>query len=597
MKRSLISILTLFFILIFSNSSFASKRALLVGIDTYKNLPIVSNGRMIGNLKGAVNDVNMIKKALLSYYGFSENDIKVLTNEVATRQNIEFFFNEWLVKTKEGDVVVFYFSGHGSKVEDYNNDERDGYDEVLLPYDMVPNGGYNIIVDDELGMWIRKLSGRTVTIIIDSCYSGGVVRSINGKTVSKLEDISSRRPKFIPITNYRPSPSVIRIPKGVQDVPESVIFMTASKENEIALEVSSPWGFHGGFTFALFEGMRNLRTSTYERLFTHVKKVVRDSLQLPQEPQIVARKDIIAGTVFENPRLSEAVKPQVTQKPNATALGESKPPLHAATPQAPSWIRGERVLLKVDPIKGANNLIMNSLRNKLLQIPYIEIVEDDFFDRMIRGELRDGIYYIRILNRIGDVEKVLPSKSIDELIEAIVPQLEYAYMVKQLAHIHNPRPQFTVRLSVADENRRDFRIGEKITFKVQSERDSYILLINMDSRGNFHIIFPNKFHQDNFIKAGTEVVIPDEEMRRRSFEFEFSLPAGEETVKVIAATRPLNLEKLGIADFRESFPVVRGGTRIIMVKQVIEQINDNIEAGDNGFEWAEDTVVVRSHRN
>ena len=100
-----------------------------------------------------------------------------------------------------------------------------------------------------------------------------------------------------------------------------------------------------------------------------------------------SRRDIIAGTCFESPRPPETVKPQVPQQPPAAASVEAKPPLPAVTPQAPPWLRGEKVLLKIEPIYGAGNSTMNSLRDRLMENPYIKVVEDDFFDRLLRGEL------------------------------------------------------------------------------------------------------------------------------------------------------------------------------------------------------------------
>jgi hypothetical protein len=71
--------------------------------------------------------------------------------------------DEWPVNgSRRGDTVVFYFAGHGSQVEDFNGDEHDGYDEVLCPYDMAPHGGRNLILDDDLGLWLQKLNGQRV---------------------------------------------------------------------------------------------------------------------------------------------------------------------------------------------------------------------------------------------------------------------------------------------------------------------------------------------------------------------------------------------------------------------------------------------------
>jgi len=187
------------------------------------------------------------------------------------------------------------------------------------------------------------------------------------------------------------------------------------------------------------------------------------------------------------------------------------------------------------------------------------------------------------------VDKVKPVASMNELVQQLNAHLEYACMVKQLARIHHPSPPFKVKAWVTDENRRDFKIGENIVFGVKSERDCHILLINLDGEGNFHIIFPNQYHQDNFIRVNTTVLIPDEAMSRGEFQLQFGPPAGEETVKLIATTEPLNLRNLGLGDFKQSFQEISGGTRTTFVRGVLNNLSSN------RFAWSEDTIVIRSH--
>jgi hypothetical protein len=569
MKRVFIAFL-IFCLFLFSSAAFAARRALLVGIADYKHLPPAPvRDSPKCDLKGPINDVKVIKDMLVSSYGFSEHDIRVLTNESATKHAIDITFHEWLVNgTSEGDLVVFYFSGHGSRVEDFNGDEADSYDEVLLPYDMEPDGGYNMLIDDELGMWLRKLHDRRVVVIIDGCYSGGAIRGIRGETVSVLEDTPAWQGRFIPITNYTPSAIVNAIQRGA-DIPESVLFMAASGEHELALEVNFPKGFYGGFSFGLYDGMKSLQKPSYERLFEYAREVVKDRLELSQEPQMVARAHLIGEPAFGGEMLARK--------------------LEIVQPVAPPEVVGESVLVALEELEGSTPEEMRQLRESLAGLPIVELVEpDDFFDRLIRGEKKHGEYYVRLLNRIGDVEQVKPAATTNELVYRLKDHLEYACIVKQLARIHHPSPPFTITVWVTEQTRRDFRIGERIVFGVEAERDCYILLFNLDSQGNFHLIFPNKFHQDNFIKGNTTVLIPDEVMRSK-FQFEFGPPTGRETVKVIATTEPLNLQALGLGNFSEAFQTISGKTRAIFVEEVIDTLSFT------GFEWSEDTITIRSH--
>lgn len=46
-----------------------------------------------------------------------------------------------------GDIFVVYYSGHGSNVEDKDNDEVDGQDEAFCLRDQ-KSGGFEFMTDD-----------------------------------------------------------------------------------------------------------------------------------------------------------------------------------------------------------------------------------------------------------------------------------------------------------------------------------------------------------------------------------------------------------------------------------------------------------------
>lgn len=159
------------------------KRALLVGINQYTG---IKKGEW-QPLKGALNDVSLQKELLTLRFGFHPNDIRVLTDKDATRQNILETFESHLIKAaKPGDVVVFHFSGHGSNVLDPDKVHNDGLSGTLVPYDNAlpfgyPNtgGAVNDITAGTLFLLMAALKQKgvtNVTVVLDSCYAGAGVR-------------------------------------------------------------------------------------------------------------------------------------------------------------------------------------------------------------------------------------------------------------------------------------------------------------------------------------------------------------------------------------------------------------------------------------
>ena len=555
----------------------ADKRALLVGISDYRD-------EKVNKLKGPLNDVRIIKEALITYYAFSENEVKILTNDQATRQNIEKSFHQWLVQgSRRGDLVLFYFAGHGAQVEDFNGDEDDKMDEVLLPYDVVPRGGDNLITDDELGQWLRKLRNRNALVIIDACHSGGTRRSIKDETVSIPEQTETWRPRFYPVRDYEPrTPLKAILPAA--DLPGVNVFMAASKEGEAALEFEVSVGVcHGGFSYGMYQGMKTLRAPTYGDIFEFARKVVKDRLRLSQEPLVIAAEGSLLKPFLE-------ITP--TQHPPAIPS-----PISAFAAKK----QGEKLLLAIEHLDGVNLSEMKQLRAEISQLPNLTLVlPNGYFDRLLRGGKRAGRYRTRLLNQLGDVERVESVRTREELVKQLARHLEYASMVKHLARIFNPSPSFNIKLTVKDEPRRDFRLWEKVTFIVRSQKDCYILLISLDKYGNFHIIFPNKFFPREFhLKANTVLTIPDDQMTK-FFEFALTPPSGEETVKLIATTQPLNLELLDSKAFEQNFLTLKDNSRAQLIQQIIDHIKRGvfeIKTGKEQFQWSEDTIVIRSHDN
>ncbi len=186
MKRAAVTPICLSLCLAWSaGSSSADDRALLIGIGKYQVAE--------ANLPGVGEDLEMMREVVRTL-GFADSQVRVLADSQATLQGIRDAISDWLVEgTTAGDRAFFYHSGHGTRTPDLNGDENDGSDEVLLPFDFreIPTGGgetqlRNVLLDDELGRLLAAVPAREVVVLIDSCHSGTMTRSLGGRWTSKF---------------------------------------------------------------------------------------------------------------------------------------------------------------------------------------------------------------------------------------------------------------------------------------------------------------------------------------------------------------------------------------------------------------------------
>lgn len=176
-------------------------RALLIGINDY-------NSSHAPNLRGCHNDITNVRYILMNYFDFAPENISLLADASATKTRIT-MRQGWLFSgVQPGDHIVFYFSGHGSHIRDWDGDEegrnlKDELDELICLYGMDWRNKETYFVDDELGKWTQQLpEGVNLTVILDCCHSGTATREVVPP------------PGFIPVTRESPIPSDMQPPLG-----------------------------------------------------------------------------------------------------------------------------------------------------------------------------------------------------------------------------------------------------------------------------------------------------------------------------------------------------------------------------------------------
>ncbi len=128
--------------------------ALVVGIDAYAHL---------SKLEKAVNDARAVAQVLRDDLAFST----VITGENLDRNTMVRKLQELDTAIRPGDLVFFFFSGHGVAI---------GQDNILLPADMPKpgNGEDGIVRDhgfkvDDIMRRIQARGAATTILVLDAC--------------------------------------------------------------------------------------------------------------------------------------------------------------------------------------------------------------------------------------------------------------------------------------------------------------------------------------------------------------------------------------------------------------------------------------------
>jgi hypothetical protein len=223
--------------------------------------------------------------------------VRLLVNQQATKRAILDALSELARRTRPGDSVFIYYSGHGWLVNDedgdestFNDDER--YDEALVPYDAVPwprerayEPNPTLLIDDEFARALGPMSGRRLAVIFDSCHSGNALRGLPGDDVGRsLYDNAPLPPsRFKSLKPRAPS----------MDMGEQAVFIAAARWRETASDLGEFEGRrHGALTASLLRTIQKAGSGwanvlSWESLFRQTRADLLSQGFASQTPTIV----------------------------------------------------------------------------------------------------------------------------------------------------------------------------------------------------------------------------------------------------------------------------------------------------------------------
>jgi len=230
--------------------------AVIVGVGRYTAMP---------SLKFTDDDAYRVYSFLKSPEGgaLPDNQIAVLVDEAATRQNILNTMRQQFLKADANDVVLLYFSGHG-------------LDGCFLPVDY--DGYNNKLRHEEIKQIFKQSKAKHKLCIADACHSGSLNYG-NGALAAK-----------------GPVPaSLERYYQAFEDADGGIALLMSSKAEELSLE---DHGLRQGvFTYYVLQGLKGRADAnsdylvTIKELYNYVYAKVRDYTAGVQTPVLTGDFD------------------------------------------------------------------------------------------------------------------------------------------------------------------------------------------------------------------------------------------------------------------------------------------------------------------
>lgn len=161
----------------YGNRPIKDKWAVIIGISKFRN-------NQIPPLKYPSKDAQDLREFLVKQGNFKGDHILLLTDDRATKENIEDAFGDgWLPKrVMEDDLVVVFVSSHGSP--------KDGKgDNFIIAHDTDPNKPFStgIRLQTLASDVTRRTGCDRLVLLLDACHSGTAVADAKGLTRTGID--------------------------------------------------------------------------------------------------------------------------------------------------------------------------------------------------------------------------------------------------------------------------------------------------------------------------------------------------------------------------------------------------------------------------
>ena len=191
--------------------------------------------------------------------------------------------------------------------------------------------------------------------------------------------------------------------------------------------------------------------------------------------------------------------------------------------------------------RGIHSAIMNT-SNRKITMNNLKQKTTDYIATYIKREKPD--YEVHRPNLIGE------------------PKLWNQNMREPLTDTANVEPLWDILERCVDEisressqrleirtNKKEYKLGELLTIACRVNMDGYINVLNVDHRDaqKAIVLYPNKYHQNNRVRAGTTIRIPSQSDK---FDLKTQPPLGENLIVIFVSSDSLSTYAMDVDDWQ-----------------------------------------------
>lgn len=515
MKARMFLRVTVVTTLLLSGQAHATKLALLVGVGDFQNSEVPK-------LPGPKHDVEAMKAVLVERLGFEPQNVNTLIDNQGTKHAIQAALKSLMDKSRPGDEILFYFSGHGTSSLDPELGLPLPYGSgAIAPYGARISGADAVntmlIGRTELRPLLEPLDrgDRKLWVVFDTCYSARAVKphdapgGLLSRSLPKIKVGTEDHNNYLAMRKLAQA----QVQAGLAYPYRNVAFLAAAAEGEKALDIplaalknyptidGKP---HGAMTDALLRVLHGQLAADFDGDGTanlhEIHQAVgqfmaqRGYSHTPQRLPSVAEdttnlgsRSLIAGTSVVKP-VSNMALPKLAI--DASAL---PPNVQSSLPNVADlqWAAAD-AQFKLTP--AGRSIALKTNGGDL-------VAEFDQADRAaLAGSLQQLVWAHR-MNAVGlqFMRAVLPA--------AISPELMGG----------------------------NFLLGDSLHFQVRPDKTASLLLLNVDSAGKVSVLYPNYPHELTALDGGTSHAIPSANQADR---IKVQLPLGMDIQLVFAFDQP-----------------------------------------------------------